>query len=172
VIIMSQPLLVIEHIETKPDQITAEIWIGRRRAHVVLETSIPGVVQFEQMPDELAYCEPARTIVVDAMLAGAPTVPADLSPAIRQVIGPWPLRATAPSVAVPTTVTRIERDTPEPGLATVWLQVRDASAIVVVDRRGGSERPPAFRFADGLHPWQATPEESHAMLAALLAATG
>ena len=180
---LGYPLLSIDRIEASGEKLAADIRVAGRPDRVELSLEMPGVLGFARMPEPLAHDDAARRAVIDWMTRAqgseAVATPVDLSAIIRQANGRWPLRL--PSVAdrparesaaaqVPITVSAIEKDAAEPGLVTVRLTVAGRDAVVIVDVRIGPGREPRFRFAEGLHPWQATSAESDAMLRALVLA--
>ena len=159
------------------------VWESRSIKRSWQPTQSSSRARWSDMPEPLAHDDAARRAVIDwmARAQGGETVatPVDLSDTTRHANERWPRRL--PSVAdrpareaaaaqVPITVSAIEKDAAEPGLVTVRLTVAGRDAVVIVDVREGPGREPRFRFAEGLHPWQATSAESDAMLRALVLA--
>ena len=171
------PILVVDRIETSSEHASGELQIGDHRERVQLGMSIPGLIEFEHLPDVLGRIPQARNAVIDLVTrvhrGEVVGLPVDLSDIVRQSSEPWPTRRPPEPVedaSASVEVTEIMHDAPEPGLTTIHLRVRGVASVVVVDTRDGPCEPLRFRFEAGVHPWHLTPAEGNAMLMALVRA--
>ncbi len=174
------PSLLIESIEVDGDHVTAELQLGPRRRTLVIDLSMMDmIIGFVKMPRELdCLIRPQRAIfdvMIQAYRGEAVRLPLDLSASVvTDELQYWPLfyqgaeaHEADPPVAIE--IVRVERDCPEPGVATVYLDVVGVTTVVMV---GQNERGMMqFRFVSGVHPWQLGDVEAWAMRMALARAT-
>jgi hypothetical protein len=182
---VTDPILIVDRIETSPYQASAEVRIGGRREHVRLGMPGPGdgpydkIISYDSLPLALSTNDFALRWVVDLLRRShdgeVVGLPVDLSALVRAASEEWPISGRAyvglsdsDFASASVEVTQTSRDVP--GLTTVSLRVQGAPAVVVVDKRGAPEESVRFRFASGVHPWQLTLVESYAMLRALVKA--
>lgn len=169
------PCLVITSIEILDERVAAELQIGPRLDQMVLDLSrIDLIYGFIKMPRVLDPLQRPQRAVIDLLVqvyrgADRPPLPLDLSHLTRERAEPWPafeFRDEPPQPSLQADVSKVEHDTPEHGLETVYLDVLGVPTQVIVDDRDRRERPRAstlFRFVEGVHPLQLDDAGSLAM---------
>lgn len=172
-------LLVVEGIkqdEENPNMIVGALSIGGRGTTVVLDFSRPNLAAFVEMPDELEHHPAAQNAIVSILrskLQGAnPNIPQDLSNIVRAESGPWPASVegalwSEALVDAACQEPSLFEQTGTPGLIKVRLNVQDIATTVLVDKRGGANKPVRFQFTEGVHPWQLSPRNRLCLLARL-----
>jgi len=178
----TDPLLVVDRIETSPSQASAEVRIAGRRERVQIRMPGPGdgpydkIISYDKLPLDLSTNEFALRWVVNLLRRAhdgeVVSLPVDLSNLVREATEGWPVSGRAyvgmtESHGASASVEVTEAIREAPGLTTVSLQVRGVPSVVVVDERGVPDEPIRFRFTSGVHPWQLPPEESFVMLNAI-----
>jgi hypothetical protein len=180
---LTAPLLVVESIETGPYQASADVVIGGRRERVQLGMPGPGdgpydkIISYEKVPSILAdfALHWVVRLLCRAHAGEKISLPVDLSGLVREASEEWPVwgrayvgRENRAGASTSVEVTRAVCEAP--GLTTVNLRVHGVPSVVIVDRRGAPEELIRFRFVSGVHPWQLSAEDSHAMLSAVATA--
>lgn len=183
---LTEPLLIVDRIETGPEEATAEVRIAGRRERVRLGMPKVGgapyeaIISYVEIPPVLSHNEFALRGVVGLVRrahAGEPvSLPADLSALVRDATEEWPVsgreyRNLTDGDRAPISIEVLRTAREVPGVTTVFLRIAGNPTTVTVDQRGAPEDATRFRFVSGVHPWQLDPAESYAMVNVLTRAT-
>lgn len=169
------PCLVIEAIEVRDEQVSADLRIGPRHEKLEIGLSYADLVELKRLPRPLSLSQQAQHALFDALTRAyhgeSMSLPLNLSSTVLDVSEPWPLSMKAddhtadPPVSVE--VTRVDLDASDRDVTTVHMQVLGVPTVVIVDNRNMQREWTLFRFVTGAHPWQLTDVEAWAMLMAI-----